>query len=278
MRILALVLTLAAAFAAGDAANAAPQGKFVTGGGGLKIYTRAWGNPNGPAILLVHGWAQSSESWSQQMGGSLARKYNIVAMDMRGHGKSEAPADKRLYQSGDLMADDVAAVIRAYRLRRPVLVAWSYGGVVVGDYLAKYGDGNVAGVVTVGAIIGLGTPELSTLSRASTMATLGAALRLPFNSKLKGVVPRFFGTPGHVRRAFIGRKVDHSDTYKSLTKPLLVIHGANDAIVSPDVADYFKVVQPRAKVLIFDKSGHFPFAEEPERFNAELSAFVDRVN
>ncbi len=63
---------------------------------------------------------------------------------------SEAPDKVESYTSGELWAGDVAAVIAQRGLERPVIVAWSYGGYVVSDYLSAHGDGAIAGVNYVG--------------------------------------------------------------------------------------------------------------------------------
>ena len=61
--------------------------------------------------------------------------FRIVTFDLRGHGLSEKPLGPEHYASGKLWADDLAAVIEQIGLERPTLVAWSYGGYVVADYL-----------------------------------------------------------------------------------------------------------------------------------------------
>ena len=63
----------------------------------------------------------------------------------------------RAYVDARLWADDLNAVIEQLGLDRPVLVAWSYGGYVVTDYLAAYGEAAIAGVDLVGAAV-LRTP------------------------------------------------------------------------------------------------------------------------
>ncbi|MCF3935098.1 alpha/beta hydrolase [Acuticoccus sp. M5D2P5] len=261
-----------------DGDGGAFASRMVNGGGGLEIFTVEAGNPDGPDILFIHGWAQSSDSWAAQMRGPLAARYHMVAMDLRGHGRSGAPDEPALYQNGALMARDVDAVIEAYDLDAPVLVGWSYGGVVIGDYLHRYGDGEISGVVTVGALVGLGTEKMNAVARGSGPSLFSALARLPFDRRLRGVLSRFWATPGYVRDAYLGRKADHSVTYAHLSKPLLVIQGAKDGIVSPDFAAHFASVQPKAEVVMFEESGHFPFAEEPARFDAVLADFMQRVD
>src|SRR5581483_601847 len=115
----------------------------VTGGGGTKLHVREWGRRDAPPILFVHGWSQHHLAFRRQIESPLADTFRLVALDLRGHGMSEAPADVAAYVSEAAWAADIAAVIEQRHLRRPVIVAWSYGGYVVSDYLNLYGDDDV---------------------------------------------------------------------------------------------------------------------------------------
>ena len=103
----------------------------VEGGGGLRLQAREWGNPRGPAILLIHGWSQSHMSWSYQVESHLADEFRLVALDNRGHGMSEKPPEAEHYRDERLWADDVAAAIYAVNLARLVRVGWSSGVLII---------------------------------------------------------------------------------------------------------------------------------------------------
>src|SRR5215472_15639432 len=120
---------------------------------GLSIAAQAWGNPGGPEILFIHGFMQSHLSWARQTGSDLAREFRMVTYDLRGHGDSEKPLAPERYRSGQAWADELAAVIAAAGLKRPVLVGWSYAGRVVSDYLETHGGAGIAGINLVNARI-----------------------------------------------------------------------------------------------------------------------------
>src|SRR5699024_4428533 len=70
-----------------------------------------------------------------------------------GHGRSDAPESG--YDDPNVWAEDLAAVLQ--RAGAPVIVVgWSYGGLVIADYLRRYGDQGLAGLVFVGAITEIG--------------------------------------------------------------------------------------------------------------------------
>jgi non-heme chloroperoxidase len=109
---------------------------------------REWGDPAGREILFIHGVAQSHLSFVRQMGDDLARNHRIVAYDTRGHGASDKPVDAAFYHDPGRWADEVQAVIEAKQLRRPVLVGWSMGGRIIGQYLAVHGDARLGGSIS----------------------------------------------------------------------------------------------------------------------------------
>jgi pimeloyl-ACP methyl ester carboxylesterase len=107
----------------------------ITGGGGARLHVVESGNAEGRSILFIHGFSQCWLAWSRQLSSSLAERYRLVAMDIRGHGLSDKPRDG--YDDSRLWADDVKAVLESLGLDRPVLSGWSYGPLVILDYGAS---------------------------------------------------------------------------------------------------------------------------------------------
>src|SRR5262249_61530199 len=96
-------------------------------------------NPLGSGILFITGFSQASLSWQGKVESNLAKEFRMVTYDLRGHGNSDKPLEPEKYKESKAWADEVQAVIDAAKLKRPVLVGWSYGGGVIGDYLAIHG-------------------------------------------------------------------------------------------------------------------------------------------
>src|SRR5437763_3523427 len=93
----------------------------VLGGAGTRLAVRVSGPPGAPAVLLVHGWAQSARVWTRQLDGPLAERYRVIAVDLRGHGDSAAPAEG--YESPAVWAQDVRALLD-YAGAPALLVGW----------------------------------------------------------------------------------------------------------------------------------------------------------
>ena len=109
-----------------------------------------------PIFGIIHGWSQSHLCWSKQCDSALNDDARLVAIDLRGHGMSDAPAPMDQYTDGDKWADDIAAVIDQLALNRVILVGWSYGGYVILDYVLRRGQSKIAGINFVAAAVVLG--------------------------------------------------------------------------------------------------------------------------
>lgn len=109
---------------------------------------------DGPPVLLVHAWSLSSAMWEYQVRALVAAGFRCVAMDRRGHGRSDVPG------SGydlDTLADDLAGLVGDLDLRELTVVAHSMGTCEVTRYLARHGTGRVARAVFLGPM----TPYLA---------------------------------------------------------------------------------------------------------------------
>src|SRR5437588_4575475 len=125
----------------------------VTSPDGVALAAYAWGNPHGREIVFIHGYSQCHLCWRRQIDDAgLAGEFRMVAYDLRGHGSSDQPLARERYRDDRLWADDLAAVIAAAGLERPTLVAWSYGGRVVADYVRFHGQDGIAAINYVAAI------------------------------------------------------------------------------------------------------------------------------
>ena len=82
--------------------------------------------------------------------------------------------------------------------------------------------------------------------------------------------------PPEVRGALIAREIDGDDALSSLSVPVLVSHGRDDAIVLPSMAEHVLSACEPAVASWYDDVGHVPFLERPKRFNDELAALTRR--
>lgn len=263
----------------------------ITGAGGVRLYVEETGNPSGRPVLFIHGLSQCRLAWNRQLHSDLGRDLRLVALDLRGHGESDRPTDA--YGDSAAWAEDLNAVITSLELERPILTGWSYGGVVICDYLSRYGEGAIGGVHLVGATSRLGEPALPFLGprflatvpglfsadAEQSMTSLQAFVRLlTFDELDPEDSYQFLGSaaavPPGVRQALLSRTLDYDGLLSGLSAPVLITHGLEDEIVLPTMGEHHASLMPRAQTSYYPQVGHGTFWEDPDRFNSELLAFA----
>ncbi|WP_024801944.1 alpha/beta fold hydrolase [Nocardia sp. BMG51109] len=265
----------------------------VVGADGTSIVYRVTGPADGKPLMLLHGWAGNLRCWGTAAG-LLAERFRVIAVDLRGHGYSEAPETG--YDDPKIWAADIAAVLAAERIETgAVLLGWSYGGIVLSDYLTAYGTGAVAGIVYCGSQAGIGRgvpgaepgpamrqaiPDVFEESPGRAMRGFAAFGNANTGSRRdRGEdAQRLFGgslsTPPRVRKALFYRTVDNTETLRTLDVPVLILHGTADPVVPVDNGRYIAETVPDARTSYWDDAQHGLFVEDPARFAAEITAFV----
>jgi pimeloyl-ACP methyl ester carboxylesterase len=245
--------------------------------------------------LFIHGTSQCWLTWSRQLNSDLADDYWLVAMDMRGHGLSEKPLEG--YDDARLWADDVRAVIQALNLDQPMLVGWSYGPLVILDYIRHCGEDGISGVNFVGGITKLGsdeamavlTPEFLSLvpglfatDAEESARSLESLLRLCFAQELSAeelysMLGYNVSVPPYVRQALFSRSFDNDDLLPKIRKPVLITRGAEDAVVKEAAVDQQKAGMAHAQIKVMANAGHGPFCDDPATYNQQLRAFCNSL-
>lgn len=103
----------------------------------------------GDGVILVHGFAASlAENWAKAGWMHMLQRANrrVVAIDLRGHGRSATSHRPEDYSLG-LMADDVLGVVEHLQIKKPDLIGFSLGARVVLDLLRRRGDRFLLGVL-----------------------------------------------------------------------------------------------------------------------------------
>jgi non-heme chloroperoxidase len=260
---------------------------------GVTFEAYEWGNPDGRPLVFIHGIYQSALSWAKQLGDpTLAAKYRLVAIDLRGQGAADKPDGAEFYRDGKRWSDDISALLDTLHLNQPVMVPWSYGGRVLNDYLAVNGDGRLGGIVYVAVrSTADGSPEAPSARRMEASRDALSSDPATFIKGTREFVELCFGkpatpaeiewltaasmqTPLYVRKQLAGRPLAYTDVLRSIRVPTLIIQGDIDAVVPPTIAEITHQLIPHSTLSIYHGVGHSSFFEAPDRFNAELDKFA----
>jgi len=267
----------------------------VTGGGGVRLHLVEAGNSRGRPIFFIHGTSQCWLTWSRQLSSNLADDYRLVAMDLRGHGRSDKPGEG--YADSRLWADDVNAAIQALGLDHPVLSGWSYGPLVILDYIRHYGEDSISGVNFIGTVTKLGSEEAMSVLTPEFLGLVPGLFATDVQESVRALEPfirlcfarelsaedlylmlgfNALVSPS-VRQALLTRSLDNDDLLPKIRKPVLITHGAADAIVKPATVDQHKASIPHAQIHLMANAGHASFWDEAASFNQRLRTFCESL-
>jgi pimeloyl-ACP methyl ester carboxylesterase len=249
----------------------------------------------GDPVVFVHGVWMSGRCFGPQLEG-LADRYRVVALDLRGHGRSEHVTTGHTVAQ---YARDLRAFVEALGLDRPVMVGWSMGALVAWDYVRQFGADGLAGFVVVDQ-----TPSdyawpdwphgffdfeavRHTMAACQTDRAAFVEEFIPVLFKAEPPAPEHAALirdetlrlPDTIASAIIFDQTvqDYRDVLPQVTVPALVCTGRDEKLVPVAAEEYVAAQMPNARPVVFEDSGHCPFIEEPERFNEVLSEFVESL-
>lgn len=259
--------------------------------GGAALAVRETGG-DGPPILLVHGNSGSGAAFQRQLEGELGRRFRLLAVDLPGHGASARAADPVTGYTLPGHAAALLAVAEALGSEDAVFAGWSLGGHVVleaAPHLPRAAGFCIFGAPPVGKPPAMDRAFLPNpaMAAAFTEAPSEAEMRALIDSWMRpGTAPpeafcEDFRRADGRARATLGASVESLDfadevaIVRSLDRPLAVLHGAHEQLVSLAYVEALEMPTLwRGAVQVLPDAGHAIQWESPEVFEALLGDFV----
>lgn len=261
---------------------------------GVPLYYEDTGS--GPAVVLIHGWTMNSTFWAGNVP-ALAGTNRVITLDLRGHGVSgKTPEGHTLAQ----YARDVRALMDALDVTDCALVGWSMGTAVILSYVRQFGCDGLRSVVFVDQSPrfldepGWDFPLQGGYS-LTDLAVFTQTVRYARPTVIKPFIEACFAAPppaDAVDAAYAETTKTPTDAalaiwwdmaYADLrpvladvTVPALLVYGEQSKIFPGDLAGWLASALPDAEPARMEHSGHAPFAEEADRFNEVVGAFLAR--
>jgi pimeloyl-ACP methyl ester carboxylesterase len=230
-------------------------------------------------LVFVHGSGGDHTVWIHQYS-QLKDAYNIAALDLPGHGRSEGRWEKDVA----VYAAWVRQILEALAIDKPVLIGHSLGAAISLRYALTYGD-KLAGIVPVGGgaampvnpliLDGLKTDPATVIALAAKFS-LAKSNRDRFSEILINSMSA--ADPDMLYSDFLAcSKHDVTEMVSRIRVPTLVICGDEDKMTPPEMSRYLKDHIPGAQMALIKNAGHFVMLENAEAFNETLRIFAESL-
>ena len=242
---------------------------------------------SGPDLVLLHGWGMNASLWDD-VAAVLAQRFRVHSADLPGHGGSSTCTPYEL--------DVVTAVLAAALPPHAVVCGWSLGGQVAMNWaLTRPGevkrlvliastprfvkgpdwDSGVDGAVIDDYALGLAQDWRVALRRFNELQAHGDGQRRAVSRRLNERMLAY-GEP--IPAALAGglhvlRGTDLRSSLARITQPVLILHGACDAVVPLAAGEYLQRALPCANLDVFADTGHAPLIAQPRRTALRIMEF-----
>ena len=278
-------------------------GEHVHALDGIDLYTVEAGPPDGPLLILLHGFPEFSYGWRHQIGPLAAAGFRVVVPDQRGYGRSGKPEGIDAYRL-HLLGADILALARSCGRERFSLVGHDWGGIVAWWVAARHPE-----AVERLAILNAPHPDVawSFVRRHPTQLLRSfyvALFQLPglperllaagdylllrralsrtswpgaFRPEDLAIYRDAWARPGALSgmlgwyRALIRRP---PKPVGRVTVPTRILWGRRDRALAPGLADASLALCDRGRITWFADATHWLPHEEPKAVSADLVAFL----
>ncbi len=272
---------------------------YFTTGDGAQIYYEESGS--GEPVVLVHGWAVTHEFFKFQTA-ELEKKYRVIALDLRGHGRSDRSEITEYNLTIGRLAQDIHELVEHLGLKQVTFMGWSMGVIVLYDYIRQYGCDNVRRMILIDMSPKTVNSEDWTYGQARNevpAATMGwlnicvtdwkqaaeifgplmcenAQPRDP--SLLEWALERTRNNVPHVMTSLVisMSAQDYRDLLPKITCPTLLAHGMNSVLYGKEHGEKIHSMFPASELAILP-GGHMLMMEYPEEFNKAMMEFLERT-
>jgi pimeloyl-ACP methyl ester carboxylesterase len=258
------------------------NGQYVKANG-LNMYYEEYGS--GEPLILIHGGLAIGSVFEPQIP-VFSKQFRVIAPDSRGHGKTDNPSGEFSYR---LMAEDMAALIRALGLQRPLICGWSDGGQIALELGMHYPD--LIQCLVVGAAWYRFSQSYQTLLKAMGFESAGVVNI----EKMKQAMPQFtdmlraWHSPVHGPDHW-ETLVTHISTmwwtplnytaedFQKIKIPMLILIGDRDQMIPvEEAAEMYRFIQG-AELAIVPNADHSLPRIRPELFSTIVADFLLRHN
>jgi 3-oxoadipate enol-lactonase len=253
---------------------------------GVHIAWRDHGPADAPPLVLVHSLGLDSRMWAPQVE-TLSSDRRIVTLDLRGHGRSDAPAGPYTMER---LALDVLAVADAAGIETFDLCGLSIGG-QIGQWLALERPHRLRALVLADTAARIGNADawadrIAAVEAGGMAAIVGIVLERCFAAGIEERAPQYvsyaretvlaMSPVGYVGCCAALAASDLRERVATIAVPTLVMAGSEDVTTPPADARRLHEAIAGSELVILEGSAHVSNLDAEVAFTAHLDAFLGR--
>lgn len=245
---------------------------------GVKIYYVSSGEGE-DVLFFVHGLGESHETWKPQLEFFPSIGFKVLAIDLRGHGKSSLP--KKRIEMKDF-ASDVYKVIENEDLDKVNFIGYSMGALVLFELYKLHSElfNTLVLEATVPQYPPAQTAQLINMSMHEIARQVADFAVSPLASdELKEDIYRIISKTDkevYIESAEAACASNYTSLLSEISIPTLILSGELDYISPPEAAYEMNRLICNSEVYIFEKTGHMPHRERPEEYNKVVYEFLEK--
>ena len=236
---------------------------------GIKIWFAEFGPADGKPVVLLHGGLGNADYFGLQVP-ALAKKYRVIVMDSRGHGRSSR--DDRAF-GYDLMAEDVLALLDFLKIPKAAVVGWSDGAIIGLDIAINHPD-RITKLFAFAA-----NSDPSGVSDISTSKVFNAyiARTAAEYQKLSPTPGEYQGFLNQIGKMWATQPDFTKTALGAITTPTWIVDGDHDEAIKRDNTEFLADHIPGSGLMILPQTSHFAFLQDPQSFNEAVLHFLAHV-
>jgi pimeloyl-ACP methyl ester carboxylesterase len=243
-----------------------PEHGGIAAVNGIRLWYAVYGH--GDPVILVHGGLANSDYWGLQIP-VLARRYQVIVLDSRGHGRSTRTAAPIGY---DAMAADVLALMDTLHVGKAALVGWS-DGAIIGLDIAIHHPERLSRLFAFAA-----NSDPSGVKDVEKSPVFTAYIERASReyAKLSPTPTQFKAFLDNISKMWASEPHFTDDQLRGIKVPTWIVDADHDEAIKRENTDVMALMIPGAGELILPGVSHFAFLQDPALFNATLLHFLAR--
>lgn len=266
-----------------------------------KLYYELHGE--GEPVVLIHGWTCNADFYQYQIP-VFSEKYQVLAYDLRGHGRSDKSAEAtETNMSLDTFAKDLYELIEGLGLKNVNLVGWSMGTSIILNYIDIYGNENLKSICCIDMTPKLLADDEWQLGQSKVFNTFDnlafmGLVATDWSAACDAFIPNVFAEgydqnsemfkwcmsqaksnlPHCMLNMWIAMAVkDYRKVLPKIEVPTFLAYSGNGLLYYPEHGKYMQENIRNSVLDIFPGCGHGLMFEDHEKFNKDYLAFLDDV-